>query len=74
MSIAPVNRKKLGLACAGKNRYSTYDRAVAVAVVRTGARREAPRALGIYPCPHCQGFHLTKQVQGKGRRWPVITA
>ena len=74
MSTAPFNRKKAGLPCSGKNRYSTYDRAVAMAVVRTGHHRDAPRALGIYRCPHCAGFHLTKQVHNQGRRWPAVTA
>ena len=74
MSTAPQNRKKLGLACAGKNRYSTYDRAVAVAVCRTESRRDAPQALGIYRCGFCKGFHLTSKARGQDKRWPVITA
>lgn len=74
MSTAPANRKKQGLKCAGKNRYSTYDRAVAVAVCRTESSRDAPEALGIYRCPHCDGFHLTSKIHGQDKRWPVITA
>lgn len=73
MSTAPENRKKLGLPCADKNRYSTYDRAVAVAVVRTEARN-GPDALRIYECPHCRGSHLTSQVEPRAGHWPVITA
>lgn len=75
MSTAPQNRKKLGLPCADKKRYSTYDGAVAVAVVRTEAWN-GPDALRIYRCPHCGGYHLTSKVEPHrvDRRFPVITA
>ena len=69
-----MNRKKLHMPCADKNRYSTYERAIAVAVVRTEARQGAPKALRVYSCPHCSGFHLTSQVQHRPAHWPTITA
>ena len=74
MSTAPANRKKLGLPCAAKRRYSTYDAAVAMACNRLDSHREAPDALGIYRCPHCRGYHLTSKVRGQDKRWPVLTA
>ena len=64
---------KKPLPCDRKKRYTTYDGAVAMAIVRIGSEREKPKALCVYKCPHCKGFHLTKQT-AQDRRWPVIRA
>lgn len=74
MSTAPKNRKKLGLACAEKKRYNTYEAAIATAVNRTTSRHDRQEALRVYKCPHCNGFHLTSQVERRDGHWPVITA
>ena len=43
--------------CTKKNRYTTYDFALAVAA--KACRREV--LMRVYECPECAGFHLTKR-------------
>ena len=61
------------LPCDAKKRYTTYEGATAMAVVRVGSKRDQPQALRVYKCPHCKGFHLTKKTD-PDRRWPVLRA
>ena len=56
--------------CPEKRRYTTYERAVAAALVRLESKDDLP-ALAVYRCPLCAGFHLTKQEQ-RTPRWPAM--
>ena len=56
--------------CPEKKRYTTYERAVAAALVRLESD-QTPERLAAYRCPTCRGFHLTKQEQHP-TRWPAM--
>ncbi len=49
-------------ACHMKHRY--FDQVSAVIVANKRAAKGAP-ALRAYLCPHCNGWHLTKQIRGE---------
>jgi hypothetical protein len=48
--------------CVSKKRYSSMSMADQV---RKKASRRAGRELRVYECMQCQGYHLTKQMNGK---------
>lgn len=60
----------------GKKRYSTYERAVAMAVHRTSIRaHHRADILQPYRCYRCAGYHITsKPWRSELARFPVIEA
>lgn len=60
----------------GKKRYSTYERAVAMAVHRTSARaNRRAELLQPYECRRCGGYHITsKPWRSELGRFPAIEA
>jgi hypothetical protein len=47
--------------CHGKARYSCKKDAVTVAAGAMSRRKNRPKQLRAYACPHCSGWHLTSK-------------
>lgn len=55
--------------CGNRRRHETWEQA------REAARKavtDGQAARRVYPCPDCNGFHLTSRVSGGGRRGGVV--